>query len=158
MKYKKGTFVVVPNLDILDGKPTELQTLFMWLCSYANDDGQCFPSRKALASKCGVTIKTMDKYLNILIELGLIEKTLRKKVGTKENTSNLYQVIVVDIQPSVNDTTTGSHPNDPVTIPSINYTNLTIIQPEVVPVKEEGITLPKNRGNSPVETLNVSLW
>jgi predicted transcriptional regulator len=147
MKYKKGTFIVVPNIELLSGKPTELQTIFMWICSYANDEGQCFPSRKALASKCAITVKTLDKYMEQLIEFGLIEKTHRKKEGTKENTSNLYQVLLPDIQPSVNEDPTGSHPNDPVTIPSINYTNLTTITEEVK------VTLPLQRGKQPSSRL-----
>lgn len=151
MKYKKGTFVVVPNIDILAGKKTELQSIFMWLCSYSNDDGQCYPSRKALASKSGLTVKTVDKYLAELVSLGLISKTPRLKIGTYENTSNLYQinipdlvlydkpVYVTDTHHSVSNIPTSSHPNDPVTIPSINYTNLTNTQPEVVPVKVKEI-------------------
>lgn len=148
MKYKKGTFVIVPNLDILEGKPTEMQTLFMWICSYANDEGQCFPSRSVLSRKCGVTIKTIDKYIKVLVELGILEKTLRRKEGKKENTSNLYQIATPenittlptetnDPTPSETITTTPSHPNDPVTISNITIPNITI---------STELTLPTHRG------------
>lgn len=154
MKYKKGTFVVIPNLDKLDGLKTEAQVLFMWICSYANDDGTCYPSRKSLSNKCGFTVKTVDKYMTVLIENGLISKTIRKKENSNENISNLYQVELPDTLPSVLESTypreseggTGSHPNDPVTIPNINYTNLTILE-------DNKVILPIHRGKTPVTRL-----
>ncbi len=125
MKYKKGTFTIVPNLQHLEGKPPELQTVFLWICSYANDDGRCFPSRSALAKKAGMSIRTVDKYIEQLVELGLLTKTIRLKKGTIENTSNLYQIMLLDAQPSENDSTTPRASLIPLTIPSINNTNLT---------------------------------
>lgn len=132
MKYKKGTFTVVPNLQYLAGKPPEMQTVFFWVCSYANDDGKCFPSRSALASKAGMSIRTVDKYMEQLVELGILTKTPRLKKGTIENTSNLYQIMLPDSSPSENDSTTPSASLIPVTIPSINNTNLTTTPPKAV--------------------------
>lgn len=136
MKYKKGTFVVVPNLDVLEGQPTEVQTIFMWLCTFADDEGQCFPSRSNLAKKCSITTKTLDKYLTQIVELGLLEKTTRKKKGGRENMSNLYQIVVKDSLGRVNDDPTPREGNDPVTISNINYTNLNIKSGVETPDKE----------------------
>jgi hypothetical protein len=138
MKYDKGTFVVVPNLQWLENKPPELQVLFFWICSFANENGQCFPSRRSLAKKSGMSIRTIDKYLLELVELGLIDKTVRNKKGTKENTSNLYQIMLPDALPSATDNTTPSASLIPITIPSINYTHLTNISTNVdVPTKKK---------------------
>lgn len=128
MKYKKGTFVVVPNMDIIQGKPPELQTLFLWICSYANEDGQCFPSRSALAKRCGISVRTVDKYILQLIEIGILEKTTRIKKGTTQNTSNLYQILSLDTPPRATNSTTPRATLVTVTIPNINNTNLTQIQ------------------------------
>lgn len=125
MKYKKGTFVVVPNIDVLSGKNTEVQTLFMWLCNFADENGQCFPSRKLLAEKCGLGIRTIDKYIDMLIELRLVEKKKRFNKKKKEFSSNLYQVVIPHALPSATDDTTPSATNIPITIPSINYTHIT---------------------------------
>lgn len=147
MKYKKGTFVVIPNINILRGKSPEYLSVFFWLCSYANESGVCFPSRKRLAEDCGLTDRTIDKYLELLIEDSILEKKLRKKRGTKENITNLYQILLKERvankkkQPSENNNTTCGETNNTVTIPNINYTNLTI-------------TLPLSRGNKPNSRVN----
>ena len=121
MKYKKGTFVVVPNTEYLKGKSSVLLSVFLWLCYHADDDGVCYPSRKKLAEEVGVDVRTIDKYIKVLQEDGIIIKTIRQKKNSKENTSNLYQLLL----PSEVDNTTPSERNDTETIPSINYTHLT---------------------------------
>lgn len=148
MKYKKGTFVVVPNLERLDLLPSTSQALYIWICKYANDDGECFPSRSKLAKHIGCDVRTVDKHINFLIELGFMTKEIRHKKGSKENMSNMYQLQLIRHPSEVSDTT-PSEKNDTVTISSINYTNLTNIQQEVVEeqVKEEGVTLPKVRSD-----------
>lgn len=140
MKYKKGTFIVVPNKEYLKGKPAEMQTLFFWLCSYANDDGQCYPSRNRLAKDIGCTVKTIDKYMKLLIDYGLINKQTRK--DGKENISNLYQIFTLgeeneDPTPSVIKDPTPSHPNDIVTVSIGTISNLTILQEDKLPVEAE---------------------
>jgi len=145
MKYKKGNFIVVPNVDILSGKPTEMQVLFFWICKYANEDGECFPSRKKLATDCGYSDRTVDKYLKVLIEQKFIQKTVRKKKNSKENMSNLYQIMEIDLEenvkqsqyPSETDVSTCGEPNDTVTIPNNNYNNLTIKEAEPLQKEEE---------------------
>ena len=151
MKYKKGTFVVVPNIDVLDNKPPELQTLFMWICVYSDDDGICYPSRKTLANKCGVSIKTIDKYMKELESLDLLQKTLRKKENSKENKSNLYQICVPDtlgndsgLPQVVESMPHPSEPDDIGTISNITISNVTIDTP--IEVKK---ILPIERGNNP---------
>lgn len=133
MKYEKGTFVIVPNIQHLKKFAPEAVSLFIYLCSYSDDSGICFPSRTRLSRDMNVTVKTVDKYLSILIENGLITKTIRKDSGTGGNKSNLYQVEVLDSLPSGTKQPypsefkdpTPSVPNDILTISNINYTQLT---------------------------------
>lgn len=143
MKYKKGTFVIIPNMERLDLLPSTSQALYIWICKYSNDDGECFPSRSKLAKHVGCDIRTIDKHINFLIELGFMTKEIRHKKGSKENMSNLYQLQLIRHPSEVIDTT-PSELNDTITISNINSTNITNTK-EVIPVKEEGVTLPKMR-------------
>jgi hypothetical protein len=136
MKYQKGTFVVVPNKEHLKGKPSELQTLFFWLCEHADLEGICYPSRVTLAEEAGCGLKSVDKYLKQLVKMGLIEKTTRQKPNSNENTSNLYQVVVAEmLPPSSKKATTPSSKKDPVTIPNTNEPLLTVIAAQELPLK-----------------------
>lgn len=97
MKYKKGTFVTVPNKDILKGEKTTTQAIFFWICDYANKQGKCFPSRERLAKDTGLkSVRSVDKYLNRLEKIELITKTARFKKNSKEKDTNLYQINIVD--------------------------------------------------------------
>lgn len=150
MKYKKGTFVVVPNKEYLKGKPSEMQTIYFWLCDHSDEDGECFPSRSRIAREAGCGIRTVDKYLKQLVDEGFLGIESRKNSGSKENMSNLYTLLLKgpylpkEHHPSVVLDTTPSVEKDAVTIPSINSTQITIIQDVV-----DKVTLPSSRGGSP---------
>jgi hypothetical protein len=139
MKYKKGTFLIIPNKNDLEGKPCELQTLYFWLCSFANDEGVCYPSRTTLAKSCNFnSLRTVDKYIDMLVELGFIGKTKRKRKGGKSFISNLYQVRVLNAPPNANDDTTPSAPNVPITV-----SNITVSTKPIPPVVEVPFSLKK---------------
>lgn len=89
-RYQKGNFTVVPNKDALRGQDPYLQTLFTWICSYASEEGRCFPSIQRLAKDSGMSKRTVSNKLNELEGLGLIVRTNR------EHTSNEYQILLVD--------------------------------------------------------------
>lgn len=94
IKYEKGTFIVVPNKEAFRGKPAEILALFNWLCGYADEKGKCFPSRAKLARDMQSTPKTVDKYLKMLEELGVLSKETRK--GESGNLTNIYQIMVIE--------------------------------------------------------------
>lgn len=135
MKYEKGTFIVIPNKEHLRGKPSELQAIYLWLCEHSDDTGKSFPTKNTLAEEAGCSHNTLDKYLDMLVKCGMIDIIRRKKEGTNENTSNLYQVNLVPKirRPSTKINTTGGTNNGLETNLSINKPNLTNIQPKVVP-------------------------
>lgn len=151
MKYRKGTFVTIPNIERLDVVPAISQALFIWICKYSDDEGTCFPSRKKLATHIGVDVRTIDKHLGFLEETGFLTKEIRKKPGTKENMSNLYQIQIVR-DPSESNDTTSSEPNVPVTKPSINQIQLTKVVVEQAPTPEPSVIttdkIPDNRGKT----------
>jgi len=150
MKYKPGTFSITPNKELLRGKPSEMIAVYFWICDYSDNDGVCYPSRKRLAEDSGCNIKTVDKYIKKLEELGLLVKTCRQKPNSKEKSSNIYQLMVgaETVLPSGQNGATPSTENGAVTIPTINYTHLTIESPS-----PDKLTLPTNRGNTPVKRL-----
>jgi len=92
MKYKKGSFITVPNQDSIKGIAPEAQCLYMWMCYYANQSGDCFPSHKTLSAVTGMGITSVKKYILELEKIGVLEKEIRKD-GNK-NKTNLYSVIL----------------------------------------------------------------
>lgn len=148
-KYKKGTFVIVPNLELLNGKPAVYQAIFMWLNKYADEDGICFPTRAKLATNVGSTKETVDKYIALMEEDGIITKTIRRKAGSKENTSNLYQINILDdenLPPSEIKPATPSEIKPAETISSINS-----ITEDISATQK--ITLNPAQGKTPVARL-----
>ena len=69
------------------------QSVFMWLCSHADETGLCWPSISTLAKLCRVCPNTVKDRIRKLEQIGLLQKTPRKKDNSKENDTNLYQVI-----------------------------------------------------------------
>lgn len=94
MKYGKGSFIVVPNKEKLKGIGGNAQALFMWLCSYANTNGNCFPSINTLMEDLGCGRNSIFRAMQTLIEIGIVVKTNRK--SKKEYLSNEYSVVILD--------------------------------------------------------------
>ena len=68
----------------------------MWLCVHSDESGKSFPTRKTLALEAGVNLKTLDKYIDAMKVKGLITVVSRNKPNSKEKTSNLYQVNILE--------------------------------------------------------------
>lgn len=96
MKYIKNTFVVIPNKEFLKGKASQLQAIYFWLCDHADEEGICFPSRQLLASEAGTTDRSVDRYIKELVDAEILVKTTRKRDGTLQNLSNIYQIMILD--------------------------------------------------------------
>ena len=72
------------------------------LVLHCNKEGECFPSIKTIAAKCGYGISTVKRALDELVEAGYIIKQARfdeRKNGGQ--TSNLYTLCVEAPQPPV---------------------------------------------------------
>lgn len=139
MKYKKGTFVVIPNKQYLKGKPSEMQSIYFWLCEHADDTGGCYPTKDTISDEAGCSHNTTDKYLKQLEDEGFLKITPRRKKGSMEFTSNHYQVLILSHNPNVVQPTPiiGITPPPKIgseTNPSINEPNLRVesVNTEVV--------------------------
>lgn len=98
IKYQPNSFTTIPNKEYLRGLDSKAQVLFMWLCVYKGDSGDCFPSRATLASDCGLSKRSIDEALKTLLSIGLITK--KNRMRGKEKTTNLYSVMILG--PSAN--------------------------------------------------------
>lgn len=148
MKYEKGSFITVPNTEMLSSLPSQAQTLFMWLCFYANQEGTCFPSRSTLAKKCGWNkSNTVDKWIKVLIQAEIIEKD--KRFNKNEQLSNNYSIIIGGVAPAngLGSPRKRTTPQPPQTDTELNLSSLTKynelenLQKKIVPVCENSIGL-----------------
>lgn len=122
MRYNKGDFVVVPNKHKLEELSGVELGLYIWLCSFANNEGECFPARKTLAKKLGISLSTLIRATKTLSSLGLITKTQRKEGN--EIKSNLYHINILNDEktsPGVVGDTTPGVTTGTLTISNINY-------------------------------------
>lgn len=173
MKYSKGTFVIIPNRDFLDGKPPAYQAVFFWLCRYADEDGVCFPSRERLASHLDMDERTITRYIAKMVEDGLITKTKRRKTGEVKNNSNLYQINIIqkeqDISAEQQDKSCIKQrdKNVCVTVSSINSIQRTVVpneskedssvtEPDIISELKRD-QLPIQRGTRPIQRV-VSIY
>lgn len=147
MTYEKGTFTVVPNSKIIQTLPIEARSIYLAICIFADSDGTCFPSRKALARASGIkSERTLDKYVEVLVLSGIISKQLRKKSGSKENTSNMY---TINMLPTPDTETVPAHHTSTVPAPDNTETISTLTIPNLTKVVEN-LTEEKKGGELPV--------
>lgn len=56
---------------------------------FSNNEGKCFPSRNTLAELCSISISTLRKAVNSLVDANVLDKKFRYREN-KSQTSNLY--------------------------------------------------------------------
>lgn len=92
MHYRKGDYCIVPNKEFLRGKPASYKAVWLSLCDYADQDGQCFPSRSTIAKDSAISQHTVDRVLKQMVADGVLVKVARK--NGNEPASNLYQLLI----------------------------------------------------------------
>lgn len=92
MKYKKGTFLITPNKELLRGIPPSELAIYVWLCSYADEKLECFPSMERLKKDVKLGKTSVQRSILSLKNRGLIK--IIKSGGPR--TSNLYRILVKD--------------------------------------------------------------
>lgn len=93
----KQPFVMAYNSFILNEKYTMQQkVLFLGLKSYGGMRNNCYPSKATLAKKLSTTVKTIERLLKQLEELGGI-LTVNRYMESNRKTSNLYILADIDI-------------------------------------------------------------
>ena len=94
MRYKKDSFIVIPNKDTIAGQKPDVQAVYFWICNFANRDGSCFPSVATLSKNSGVGRTKVFACIAQLETIGVITKEQRKKGNS--NLTNVYQIMITD--------------------------------------------------------------
>lgn len=91
MRYDKGNFAVVPNLRLMSNLSGNEMKVFVAVCSYADNNGECFPSRRALKDITGISEKAITTAISNLEEKGWLVRENRKREDGS-TTSNMYTI------------------------------------------------------------------
>ena len=92
---QKPRFTRIPKVEalVLAGVPTEAIPTYCALTDYANNkSGLCWPKMETLAKTLGRSVRTVQRHLHLLKELGLIEFVERRRQSGRFS-SYLYKVI-----------------------------------------------------------------
>jgi DNA-binding transcriptional ArsR family regulator len=92
---QKPRFTRIPKVEalVLAGVPTEAIPTYCALADYANNKtGLCWPKMETLAIILGRSVRTVQRHLHLLKELGLIEFVERRRQSGRFS-SYLYKVI-----------------------------------------------------------------
>jgi hypothetical protein len=122
-------FCIIPEWVLYSSVSSNAVRLYGTLQRYADkDSGQCHPSRKTLADRCGLSLSSLDRALIELVELGAVRKKQRLS-SNGDWTSNIYTVITnagVSSQvntPMVTDEDTGLVTGEEQTIVSVKQSH-----------------------------------
>jgi hypothetical protein len=91
----RAKFTRIPKVADLafQGVPTEVIPTYCCLADYANNkSGLCWPKMETLAKTLGRSVRTVQRHLHLLRELGLIEFVERRRQSGRFS-SYLYKVI-----------------------------------------------------------------
>lgn len=88
MEFQKGTFIIVPNKHRMSELSSSTQLIWVWLCAYANEDGECYPSRTTLSKNINKDVRTVDRSIKELLLKGWMKK--KPQYRNSAQTSNLY--------------------------------------------------------------------
>jgi DNA-binding transcriptional regulator YhcF (GntR family) len=73
--------------------PGRAKQIMFYLINRANAEGTCFPSARTIASDCGVSERTIQRNMKVLLEKGFVIKENRYRENGGQS-SNLYKLQV----------------------------------------------------------------
>ena len=91
----RAKFTRIPKVAdlVFQGVPTEVIPTYCCLADYTNNkSGLCWPKMETLAKTLGRSVRTVQRHLHLLKELGLIEFVERRRQSGRFS-SYLYKVI-----------------------------------------------------------------
>ena len=91
----KPKFTRIPKMrDLIEaGVPAEAIPTYCALTDYANNKtGLCWPKMETLAKTLGRSVRTVQRHLHLLKELGLVEFVERRRLRGR-NSSYVYRVL-----------------------------------------------------------------
>ncbi len=86
-----GNYFTLPNQIFDEGLTASEFVVYSYLVKCSDKSHRCFPSRRTIARQCNISVSTVDKALNGLIDKGLIDKTSRFDFSKEQQQlSNIY--------------------------------------------------------------------
>lgn len=116
--YNTGFGIVPKNVMQDPNLSLQAKGLFSYLATYANKDGDCFPSRDLMCSHLNIGKDTITKYLRELKEAGYLDVEQVKENGKFAH--NVYHLMPCR---EIKDTVDTDTQKSPLTIPTFNNTN-----------------------------------
>jgi DNA-binding transcriptional ArsR family regulator len=129
----KPKFTRIPKVEalVLAGVPTEAIPTYCALADYANNkSGLCWPKMESLAKTLGRSVRTVQRHLHLLKDLGLIEFVERRRQKGRFS-SYLYKVVHIV-------RTTGHGRRLERGSPNIRRTKRSVIPPNSPPTEGYG--------------------
>ena len=93
-------------------QPPAKKLVLMALADYAGDDDRCWPSVGTLASKCGISIRTVQRLTQEFDQEGLLKIELRSDPASGRRMTNVYRLKVFDPDKLTPSKQNFSKPND----------------------------------------------
>jgi hypothetical protein len=116
------------------------------IADHADDNGYAWPGVSGVAQKCGVSKRTVQRYINLLVNKDVLSVDQRLRPDGS-NTSNAYQINMIDrlegvsaCHPPVSQVSPPRVTTDtPLTViePSMKHTTTTIPDPDTIPAPHE---------------------
>lgn len=78
-----SNYIFSTNTDVYS------KLVYAALKKYSNNEGKCFPARNTLAQLCKISLSTLRKAINNLVEAKILDKEYRYREN-RSQTSNLY--------------------------------------------------------------------
>ena len=136
----KPKFTRIPKVQdlVLAGVPTEAIPTYCALADYTNNKtGLCWPKMETLAKTLGRSVRTVQRHLHLLKELGLIQFVERRRKAGRFS-SYLYRVVHIV-------RTTGHGRRAVRGSPNIRRTKRSVIPPNSPPTEGYGWLFGKSR-------------
>lgn len=105
-------FAIIPEWVLYSQASPTAKVVYAVLQRYSNSDGVCFPSRKTVADRIGVSVRSVDRALDELEAEGVLTVS-RRQNPDGSFTSNLYHLTTANpVTVLATKTTLGSDKND----------------------------------------------
>lgn len=86
-----SNYFILPNQIFDEDLTTSEFVVYSYLEKCSDKSHRCIPSRRTIARQCNISVSTVNKALNGLIDKGLIDKTSRFDFSKEQQQlSNIY--------------------------------------------------------------------
>ena len=116
LKTEMPPFAMIPRWIIRNEELTAgAVRIYACLADMAGRDRPAWPSHRSLAHNCNMSVSSVRRHIQDLINAGAIQVLQRYKKDGAGQISNLYTILVIpNVNKAVEDKTVGVTENDPI--------------------------------------------